>query len=115
MYDVQNGNGASGLFIDKSYVERNGLQTRKLIRPIPVLNLDGTPNEAGAVTDVVSLVLRYDGHTERATFAVTALGTQDLILGLPWLRQHNPEVDWRTGKVSMNRCDARCQTCRLEI
>jgi hypothetical protein len=38
-----------------------------------------------------------------------------MILGLPWLRQHNPEVDWKTGDVRMTRCDSRCQTCQLEI
>lgn len=107
--------GASGLFIDKAYVTHNQIPTRKLLRPIPVLNIDGTPNNAGLITDVVSLVLRYDGHSERALFAVTSLGNQDLILGLPWLRQHNPEVDWKTGKVKMTRCSQWCQSCKLEI
>jgi len=27
-----------------------------------------------------------------------------VILGMPWLACHNPEVDWRTGKVKMTRC-----------
>jgi hypothetical protein len=107
--------GASGLFIDRDYVNRNRIPTRRLQRPIPVLNVDGTPNEAGAIKEVVSLVLRYKDHAERALFAVTSLGSQDLILGLPWLKRHNPEVDWRTGEVRMNRCNVQCQTCKLEI
>jgi transposase InsO family protein len=107
--------GASGLFIDRAYVERNKIPTRRLQRPIPVLNVDGTPNEGGSITEVVSLVLRYQEHSERALFAVTSLGGQDLILGLPWLKQHNPEVDWKTGEVRMTRCNTRCQTCKLEI
>ena len=106
--------GASGLFIDKGYVKQNNIPTQKLQRSIPVLNVDGTPNEAGAITEVVNLVLRYDGHSERAVFAVTSLGNQDMILGLPWLRLHNPEVDWQTGKVKMTRCNIKYQTCKLE-
>jgi hypothetical protein len=27
-------------------------------------------------------------------FYVTALGDQNLILGLPWLEKHNPIIDW---------------------
>src|SRR6202453_3512470 len=34
--------GASGLFIDKQFVELNDITTRKLPRPIPIYNVDGT-------------------------------------------------------------------------
>jgi len=27
-----------------------------------------------------------------------------VILGMPWLAHHNPEIDWRTGEVKMTRC-----------
>jgi hypothetical protein len=31
------------------------------------------------------------------------------------LKDHNPEVDWRTGKVEMSRCSPRCcNGCRTE-
>jgi len=28
----------------------------------------------------------------------------DLVLGMTWMRKHNPEVDWRTRKLSFTRC-----------
>src|SRR5882724_8419685 len=31
-----------------------------------------------------------------------------IILGHIWLVEHNPEIDWSTGKVCMNRCSAAC-------
>ena len=31
-----------------------------------------------------------------------------VILGMPWLAHHNPEIDWRTGKVKMMRCPEEC-------
>jgi len=58
--------GATGLFIDREYVKSNRLPTRKLSHPIPVYNVDGSPNEAGSILEVVELLLRYDGHSERA-------------------------------------------------
>jgi hypothetical protein len=106
--------GASDLFLDVNYVSRERLTTKKLSKPIPVHNVDGTPNEAGPIAEIAELDLSYKGHTERAIFAITALGDQDVILGLPWLREHNPEVDWATGEVKMSRCPRQCHTCRAE-
>ena len=40
------------------------------------------------------------------------LGGQDVILGLSWLREHNPEVDWQSGEVQMSHCLNHCQTCQ---
>ena len=34
-----------------------------------------------------------------------------MILGYTWLKDHNPEVDWQTGEVQMNRCPPRCKEC----
>ena len=108
--------GATGLFIDREYVKSNRLPTKKLSRVIPVFNVDGTPNEAGCISEVVELIIRYEKHSERALFAVTGLGRQNLILGITWLREHNPEIDWRTGKVEMTRCLPRCCIgCRDEV
>ena len=106
--------GASGLFMDTQFVARNELATRPLSRPFPVYNVDGTLNEAGSIHRVVDATLHYNGHSERAIFAVTGLGKQNVILGLSWLRKHNPEVDWRSGEVKMSRCPAHCRTCFLE-
>jgi hypothetical protein len=63
--------------------------------------VDGTLNEVGAICEVVTVILQYGKHKERATFAVTKLGGQDMLLGLTWLRQHNPEIDWCSEEVKM--------------
>jgi hypothetical protein len=74
--------GATGCFIDRDYVKANWLTTRTLSCPIPVWNVDGTPNgTTGYISEAVDLVLRYKNHLECTLFAVTGLGTQSLILG----------------------------------
>jgi hypothetical protein len=85
--------GATGLFINTEYVKWKWLTVRNLARPILVYNVNGTLNEAGAISGIVDVVLQYKGHTERAQFVVTGLGKQDLILGYTWLHEHNLEVD----------------------
>jgi len=106
--------GATGLFIDSGFVREQKLTTREISQPIPVRNVDGTYNENGAIREVVDLILRYRGHAERAPFAVTSLGSQKVILGYSWLRNHNPEIDWVKGEVKMSRCLQNCATCREE-
>jgi predicted aspartyl protease len=107
--------GATGLFIDREYVKSNQIPTTKLPQPIPVFNVDGTANTEGSISEVAELLLRYNGHSERALFCVTGFGRQNLILGHTWLKDHNPEVDWRTGKVEMSCCSPRCcNGCRTE-
>jgi hypothetical protein len=79
-----------------------------------VYNVDGSPNEAGSISEVWEAVLQYRNHIERVTFTITGLGKQDIILGLTWLRKHNPEVDWASGEVKMSRCPEHCRTCQNE-
>ena len=81
--------GATGLFMDKEYAAANNICGRPLSRPIPVRNVDGSPNEAGEITEVADVILRYQDHSERAQFALTSLGKQNLILGYTWLRDHS--------------------------
>jgi hypothetical protein len=100
------------LFIDTAFVSQNQLTTKVLSRPILVYNVDGSPNEAGRISEIVDLILRYRDHSERTTFTVTNLRKQDIILGLTWLWEHNPEVDWQSGEVKMSCCLNHCCTCQ---
>src|SRR3981189_3149820 len=107
--------GAEGMFLDSTWVHTNNINTKKLCTPIPVYNINGTPNESGAISEVADVSLRYNGHSERALFAITQLGSQQMILGFTWLKEHNPEVNWQTKSVKMSRCPDKCRTCRTEI
>jgi hypothetical protein len=92
---------AQGLFIDAVYVREKGLEAKPLLEPIEVYNVDMTCNEGGDITHTVRARVLYEGHTKEATFHVTSLGGTPVILGLPWLCHHNPDIDWRTGTVAM--------------
>ena len=83
---------ATGKFIDQEYIKSNQMTTKTLSGPIPVYNVDGMLNEAGSITEVVDLILRYKNHSERTLFCVTGLGKQNILLGHTWLQTHNPEI-----------------------
>ena len=101
--------GATGLFVNKRFVEENRLNARRLKPAIPVYNVDGTLNEGGSITHEIDFIVRFKDHTERATFEVCELGKTNVILGDAWLHKHNPEIDWRTGEISMTRCPRECR------
>ena len=66
--------------------------------------------------EVVDVVMTYDNHSEQILLAITKLGKQKVILGYTWLRKHNLEIDFATGKVKMTRCNPRhCSGCREEV
>jgi len=85
--------GATRSFIDRDFIRSKGMNTQTLSRNISVFNVNGSPNEAGQITKVVDVVLRYKTHSKRMLLAVSGLGKQSLILGYDWLKDHNPKVD----------------------
>ena len=101
--------GATGSFINWDFVCLKGINTQTLSRNIPVFNVDGFPNEADQISEVVDVLLHYKTHSERMLLAVSGLGKQSLILGYNWLKNHNPKVDWEKGKVEMTCCPLRCE------
>jgi hypothetical protein len=105
---------ATGCFIDIEWAKLNNVPTRPLTNPIPVYNVDGTANDAGAITDIADVILRYENHSERTQLAITRLGKQSLILGYNWLHNHNPGINWQTKDVKMSCCPLQCSTCRVE-
>jgi len=86
-----------------------GINTRSISHPIPVYNVDSSPNETDQISEVVDVVLHYKTHSERMLLAVSSLGKQNMILSYTWLKDHNPEVNWQTGEVQMNRCPPWCE------
>jgi len=101
--------GATGLFLSTSFVEKNNLNTRKLTRAIPVYNVDGSLNQGGSIKEEVDVIMTYQGHTEKATFAICDLGDKDAIIGHTWLFSHNPEIDWQSGQIKLSRCPPKCK------
>jgi hypothetical protein len=91
--------GAMETFMDHMTVKKLKLGTKKLTHPIPVRNIDGTNNKAGHITDFIELIITRGTKKVPSRFYVTNLGGDRAILGYPWLRDFNPDIDWPTGKL----------------
>ena len=80
----------------------------KLDRSLQVRNIDGNSNSGGAIMHEVEVNMFYKGHMERVRMDICELGKTDVILGMPWLVAHSPEIDWEKGEVRMMRCPLLC-------
>jgi len=85
--------GAIGLFMSRKCTERGGFKLIKLEKPILVRNVDSTGNSGGAILHEVEVNLYFKGHVERVRMDVCDLGKMEVILEMPWLQAHNPEID----------------------
>ena len=101
--------GATEIFMDQRMAAKHGLRLQKLKRLITVRNVNGTNNSAKAITYQVEVNMYYKGYVERMRIDVCNLGKMDIILGMPWLQAHNPEINWEMGEVKMMRCLLLCR------
>ena len=81
---------------------------QRLGRPVAVRNVNGTNNSRGAITHQVEVDVYYKSYVERMRMGVCNLGKTDVILGIPWLQAHNPEINWKTREVKITRCPPLC-------
>ena len=95
---------ATGLFMDTTFAREKGFKMEKLKNPLLVRNVDGIVNAGGAITHQVKCNMFFKGHIERVRIDIYNLGKTKVILGIPWLVAHNPEIDWEKGEIEMMHC-----------
>ena len=91
--------GAQGEFIDKDFAEKNGFPLARLEKPIIARNVDGTPNKRGTITHYTWANLQVDNVATKERLLAVGLGKENIILGLPWLKRINPDIDWVKGTL----------------
>jgi Reverse transcriptase (RNA-dependent DNA polymerase)/RNase H-like domain found in reverse transcriptase len=95
--------GSSGFaFVDLDYAHKNKLQRIPLHTPKDIRMFDGTEPRSGRITHCVRVELEMDNHREWMFMFITALSGYPVILGIPWLRRHNPHVDWALSTLTLN-------------
>jgi hypothetical protein len=91
--------GATNNFIDFRTVNKLGLGTRKVPRPIELYNVDGTHNQDGKIERSIHLYIDDGQRCIQTPFFVTNLGKDRIILGYPWFEAFNPKINWKEGRL----------------
>jgi len=100
--------GATGLVMSSEFVKKQCFKLKKLERPMNVRNVDGLLNKEGPIENTVEVNIYYQGHRKRMEIDVIGGQKWMVILGMPWLACHNPEIYWRMEEVKMTRCPEEC-------
>lgn len=75
-----------------------GLQTELLISPIEAKALNGH-NLFTVSHQTEPVKLCVGSHEEHIQFLLFKYSNRTLVLGYSWLHDHNPNIDWKTGKI----------------
>jgi len=102
--------GATDNFINPLTVERFNLPTIELPKSKVVCNVDGTPNRNGSITHATKLEVQYKNHTIPLLFLIMDMGSDSMLLGMPFLTGFSPNIDWKEGILlrSKGLKDATC-------
>jgi len=104
--------GATEDFIDREVWNKYGIKRIKAKKPREIYLADGKPSAMGPVTHITKVPMDISSHRELPTFQVANLQNHEVILGMPWLREHNPTIDWNDKRITFN--SERCTTWGLK-
>lgn len=92
--------GSQANFISPNLVNRLELRWNIKDKPYRLRNVEGESVQYGqgwVDMETAPLDFYLAGRTERIKLDITEISGVDVILGIPWLRASNPQVNWRTG------------------
>ncbi|ROL53350.1 Sterile alpha and TIR motif-containing protein 1 [Anabarilius grahami] len=93
--------GSAGNFISGALCRQLRLKTSPSPTIYQINSLTGKPLSRKQVRRVVGPIQLRVGllHMESIHLLVLEDSTADVVLGRPWLEQHNPTISWRTGEI----------------
>ena len=81
------------MVMSEEFVRKYKFRRTKLERPIYVRNIDGMLNYMRPIVDTVEVKIYFKGHKERTSIDMIEGQKWGVILDMPWLVHHNPEID----------------------
>src|SRR6202048_1493023 len=98
--------GSTGDFISEQFVHKNKLVSRCYEKVKKVWLADCKEH---TISSYVDSSIRIGELHEKTELAVIPLAGYDVILGIPWLKRHNPVINWDTSKVVVRSNGNQCE------
>jgi len=87
-------------FIDKGLCSKYNNRTTQAKSIREVYLADGRPSAMGPITHTVKVPIDIGSHRELVIFQGAKLPNHEVLLRMPWLKQHSPRIDWGKGKIT---------------
>jgi hypothetical protein len=90
--------GSTTNFISKRFVKLNNVPTSNTANSQVVRLADGTVTSSNKISK--NFHLSINGRDFCESLLVFPIESFDVILGMPWLKRHNPVIDWTNDQIS---------------
>ena len=110
--------GATGFaLIDEEYIKLHNFPKHQLDLPRSVDVIDRRPIASGDITPAVKLQLTIGNHEEEITAFITTPENYKLVLGIPWMRKHNNDIDCAGNTIEFKSefCYEHCLTAHTKV
>ena len=87
--------GATNCFIHPRLAERMKVGQQAFEKPKKIFNIDNMENKSGSITHFIDLKVQTKGIVKDIRFLVADIGTENLLLGYPWLAAFEPGFKWQ--------------------
>ena len=95
-------------FVSSSLVNKKGLSTQKKKNVYNLMTIDENSlksNDEMIIEKIIPLTMTFQQHHEEFTLNIVRMINHDIVLGMPWLKMHNLNIDWGTKIFTFERCD----------
>jgi len=102
--------GESENFVDKAYTKASGIPIQQKVTPRRILTVDGSEVTGRSVTHDAQVHLTINHQEEDIRLHCITIRNAPIILGLPWLKLHDPVIGWKnhTVKFHSDYCAEKC-------
>ncbi|KAK6224224.1 reverse transcriptase domain protein [Colletotrichum tabaci] len=105
--------GAQANFMSPRLINQRQIAWRLKDEPYALQNVEGETVEydGGIISkETAQLSMVIHGRQEQLVFDITKIGQLDVILGVPWLRKHDPDISWKANQLRWrdSATEARC-------
>jgi hypothetical protein len=97
-------------FIDQTFTMYHKLPLCPLTTPWVLKVIDGQKISLGDITHLIEVCIDVQGHCEKLPMFITKLGCYPIMLGIPWLKQHDVVIRFASNLVTFGsqHCLAHC-------
>jgi len=87
-------------FLSCDTAEKLGLTWKEEDIPKPVVNADRSKCGTGIITQYCDLPMKLDNLWKEEQFYKAETGTDQVVLGIPWLANFEPTINWTKGTIT---------------
>ena len=91
--------GATRNILSRATANKMGLNWTTEETPVQATNVDGSCCGSGIINQYCDIPMKLDDLWKTERFHLAEIGTDQAILGMPWLENFNPTINWTKGTI----------------